>query len=539
MAIPELLTDEQVLDVMEAASRVGRWVSAVLTRMTGELVGRHPPGSRAAPPGAAEWAEADVSRWLPDQVAMALGISADQASNQMSVAKRFVEVLPETLDEWEAGRISERAALAIAELTAVLDDEQARAVQARVLPGALTASPTQLRARVRRAVTNVDPDGAQRRQRRSLSERRVTVQPGEDGTASLWVFGSAEQTEASYRSLDRLARSLGTEDPRTLAQRRSDLAHQLLQGTIAITDLSAVRSAVDEVLSGRTGDGRGPGAAVPATGATGVVATAIEAADAVAAASGATSVSGAIPDGGAPWRGSAGVSDEVVAAAVAEVLARKPDPNDVIGRRPLIKVVVPLDTLLGGDGSGEILGHGPISPLAARALAAGGVLQRLVVDPLSGTVLDHGRDTYRPPVGLRDFVHAREGDACRGPRCSRPLRDLDHFLPWGGDGVTADHNLHGLCVHHHKLKDVPGWQVISEPDGGLTWVSPDGRRTTTYPFDYSDFAGEDYPRSDQRLLDAMEAPGAGGVRSDVTTGDSRLRSEVTADDDDASDAPPF
>ncbi|NWJ70321.1 hypothetical protein HX744_07205 [Pseudonocardia sp. ICBG1122] len=44
------------------------------------------------------------------------------------------------------------------------------------------------------------------------------------------------------------------------------------------------------------------------------------------------------------------------------------------------------------------MGRGPVPADLARALAAGGVWQRLVTDPLSGTLLDVGRTRYRPPV---------------------------------------------------------------------------------------------------------------------------------------------
>lgn len=79
----------------------------------------------------------------------------------------------------------------------------------------------------------------------------------------------------------------------------------------------------------------------------------------------------------------------------------------MVGRRPLIQVVVPLNTLMGGAAPAELVGHGPIPADLARALAAGGVWQRLVTDPLSGTLLDVGRTRYRPPVAMADHVRAR------------------------------------------------------------------------------------------------------------------------------------
>src|SRR5699024_10256826 len=110
------------------------------------------------------------------------------------------------------------------------------------------------------------------------------------------------------------------------------------------------------------------------------------------------------------------------------------------GRRPEVRVVVPLDQLLpqarqsdqdgtvspdrahgqpnaGTEGDAEparatgpsgalavprLTGYGPITPTTARALAAGGTWRRLVTDPLSGQLLDLGHTRYRPSTALAD-----------------------------------------------------------------------------------------------------------------------------------------
>src|SRR5262249_16363841 len=73
-----------------------------------------------------------------------------------------------------------------------------------------------------------------------------------------------------------------------------------------------------------------------------------------------------------------------------------------------VQVTVPASTLMGlDDQPADLAGYGPIPADLARELAAEGTWRRLVTDPLSGTLLDFGRTTYRPPVGLPDFVRAR------------------------------------------------------------------------------------------------------------------------------------
>ena len=237
--------------------------------------------------------------------------------------------------------------------------------------------------------------------------------------ASLWLNGTAEQTEASWQSVDRLARALGVEDPRTLDQKRLDLAHGLLQGILSVTDLGSVQAAVGSVSAAA---GTGAGVAGGSEGASPAAGGAVPDPGAATAAGGATAVSGAaVGETGAeatvataadgPVTGpneATAVPSEVLVEAVARALQNKPDPNEVIGRKPLIHVVVALDTLMGGDRPAELVGHGPIPAPTARALAAGGVWKRLVVDPLSGALLDHGRTTYSPPDALDDFVRARK-----------------------------------------------------------------------------------------------------------------------------------
>ncbi|MEV1291288.1 DUF222 domain-containing protein [Pseudonocardia sp. NPDC049635] len=481
----ELLGDAQLLDVVEGAERLERWASALRTRMLAAFADRHPPGGSAPAPGADPGAAAPVGRWLPDEVALTLRVSLEEARCMLAGAVRFAQVLPATLAEWEAGRIDERKAEAIAHATSVLTDELAREVEARVLPGAATASRRLLQDRLRRAVARVDPQGAARRHERARADRRMSISRSDDGMASLWFSAAADQTEASWRSVDRLARSLGADDPRTLDQRRVDLAHQLLQGTVSITDLAAVRDAVCRVLAADAGAAGGGGGAAGPAGA-GLV----DRAGSVdgAAAFGAREAADTAASAGSSASLSASLSAEVLAEVVAQVLAARADPVPAIGRKPLVQVVVSLDTLLGGDRPGELVGHGPVPATTARALAAGGVWKRLVVDPLSGEVRDRGRSTYVPPEEMADLVRARDG-VCRGPLCSRPIRDLDHLVPWAEGGTTDVANLHGLCVHHHKLKDAPGWQVLAGVDGALTWISPCGRRETTRPHDYRPHLG--------------------------------------------------
>ena len=104
-------------------------------------------------------------------------------------------------------------------------------------------------------------------------------------------------------------------------------------------------------------------------------------------------------------------------------------------------------------------------------------IRRLVTDPLTGHLLDHGRRTYAIPDRLREFIVARDR-TCRFPGCARRADrcQIDHAQPWDDGGSTSPDNLGALCVRHHQLKTHAGWQIThSRPDGGCTWTSPHGR----------------------------------------------------------------
>jgi Domain of unknown function (DUF222) len=136
-------------------------------------------------------------------------------------------------------------------------------------------------------------------------------------------------------------------------------------------------------------------------------------------------------------------------------------------------------------------GHGPIPAAQARALAYGpdATWRRLLTDPADPTNLNLGRTTYRPPVGLADYIRARD-ITCLHPTCNRPARacQLDHNEPFGDPtgagpgGQTSAENLGTLCAYHHNLKTNGGWEWKREASTGESvWTAPTTKRTYTSP----------------------------------------------------------
>jgi hypothetical protein len=159
-----------------------------------------------------------------------------------------------------------------------------------------------------------------------------------------------------------------------------------------------------------------------------------------------------------------------------------------------VNVVVTAETLMETECEpGWVVGVGPLPAEEVQAMVAAGndtAWRRLLADPDSGYLTDVAERQYRPSAALDRAVRARDL-TCRFPGCRRSAvgerngTDLDHTIPWP-QGATSASNLAVLCRHHHRLKHSPGWQVSSEPDGRITWVTPGGRTIVTTPWEYLD-----------------------------------------------------
>ncbi|WP_164198994.1 HNH endonuclease signature motif containing protein [[Micrococcus luteus] ATCC 49442] len=145
-----------------------------------------------------------------------------------------------------------------------------------------------------------------------------------------------------------------------------------------------------------------------------------------------------------------------------------------------VLVTVPVFALMGLTDEPAILdGYGPIPPSMARALVANGAesFRRVLTDPRDGAPLEIGRESYRIPKALRQWLRLRDGK-CQFPGCSNPSLDneADHLKDWANGGSTGISNLAQLCPKHHRLKHARPWQPTEatkdEPPG---WISPTGR----------------------------------------------------------------
>lgn len=144
------------------------------------------------------------------------------------------------------------------------------------------------------------------------------------------------------------------------------------------------------------------------------------------------------------------------------------------GRAVHLNVTVPAATLAGtAELPGQIRGFGPITPDAARALAADATWRRLLTDPATGVLLDYSQTTYAPPQALRDHLIARD-TTCRFSTCdiTAERADIDHTNPASQGGPTSHTNGGPLHRRHHTSKTLHTWRLHQQQPGHYLWISP-------------------------------------------------------------------
>jgi hypothetical protein len=150
--------------------------------------------------------------------------------------------------------------------------------------------------------------------------------------------------------------------------------------------------------------------------------------------------------------------------------------------RPKMVIHAPLELLLGirDAGVAEIQGVGPVPAEVARRLACDANIDVLLEQP-DGTVLDQGRVRRHPTTAQRLEI-ARRDNGCRFPTC--PYCDfthVHHMVHWNDGGATDQNNLITLCGRHHRAVHELGWTMEGDPDGAVSFTSPQGRTVSSVP----------------------------------------------------------
>ena len=213
------LDPDAVLDALEECVRLERYVLARRVRLLAAF-----GAYRTNEPGRVSSRLPVLSSYAGDEVAPILDAAPLAAANELSSAVCAASCLPNTLHALESGVLSGRRYREIVTRARGLPAPLARELDAVVAgwnPGVLFQS---FRSRLGRWVHAHDVDRIEDHQRIIARDRRVEFTPDDDGAASLWAYGPADQLRALFNRLDTAARDRdrGSDDSRTLAQARFD-----------------------------------------------------------------------------------------------------------------------------------------------------------------------------------------------------------------------------------------------------------------------------------------------------------------------------
>ncbi len=386
-------------------------------------------------------------------------------------SRRLAADLPSVWEAFACGdldaeqvRVIDRAARRVAEpgTLAVIDDEVVDAAQVR--------TPKQLAVWLLRLIVRCEPLAFERRHRKALAERRVSVVQGVDGMG--YVTGEVSAADAAQIDalLAMVSRGLGAEDPRTDQQRRADLFADLLLGRLRLEDAGDGADLedgadVDDVRTWTTARTRRVRRPPPTIR-------------------------------GLKWDGLRWKKSTWTPVSLLGTRRERVDKNGdsttglyrAVRKRPRairIGVVVPLSSLLGADHTAaELADRSGLVPgevlraIIADAIGSDGGTQvlftRLLTDD-GGRLLDSTELGRHASARLAEAIKLRAG-TCRFPTCSVPAErcDLDHHEPWPS-GRTEASNLDPECRRHHRGKTF-AWQATVRDDGAVEWTLPDARR---------------------------------------------------------------
>jgi hypothetical protein len=170
--------------------------------------------------------------WAETEAAFALRWTHSRAVGQMTFADDVIDRLPELFAALDAGDLDVPKVRIIAEAVTGLDDEVARHIVDKVLDRASQQTTGELRSRVRRLVLAADPQRAEKRARREITQRRVQAFLNDNNLAALAGYELApHRVAAAMERLDAIARAAKSAgDSRRMDQLRADVFLDLLVG---------------------------------------------------------------------------------------------------------------------------------------------------------------------------------------------------------------------------------------------------------------------------------------------------------------------
>src|SRR4051795_12598876 len=206
------LTTLELPTYLRQCSRQLAWAASCLDTAVAELASRRDPDVAA---------DAEVSLALREPLRL--------AQTRIHRALRLRNLLPAFKRAFHRGDLSDYDVTQLVEATSCTDDPETLArVQESTLANLREQSGAQLRRYARRLLDRLDPRAANRRARAARAQADVTLQPGEDGMASIVTDQPVEDAMIVKAAVDAKAipaKQAG--DPRPIGVLRSEGLTQL------------------------------------------------------------------------------------------------------------------------------------------------------------------------------------------------------------------------------------------------------------------------------------------------------------------------
>jgi hypothetical protein len=176
---------------------------------------------------------AEAFEYASDEIRAALTLTRRAADTRLDYASDMVARLPQVLGLLDHGDIDWPKARVFVDGTAHLCVTEARSVLGQLADVAPKLTTGQLRARIRKLAVEVDPEESVKRYEQKLDERRLWIEPTDDGTANLFLLDiPLVDAQVIRNRVHRRLISLpkAQRGDRTVAQLRADIAVDLLKG---------------------------------------------------------------------------------------------------------------------------------------------------------------------------------------------------------------------------------------------------------------------------------------------------------------------
>jgi hypothetical protein len=467
------VSDDELIGVLCAWDRLGSHMTARMLAAITELRRRRPA---IDPPASGREAGPAGEDYLADEIAHALSESRRAADGLAAMAEALDGKLPGTMAALLDGTISPAKARIIANGTTLLDDDEARAVEARILDRAGRITPGSLRDAIARAVMEVAPDKARKRREHAAKTARVERWGEDSGNGAL---AGRELPPAQVLAMDQC-----------ITWWAGQLRNAGLEGDM---DQLRARALTDLVTGTDSRPGHhGPGAGLVPAGFAANVNLTVPLATTQGQADRPGDLAGFGPID--PWL----ARDLTRAAAAANpkttwCVTFTDQQGHATGHGCARPAPKNHGTRRKRDGPGfSFTPAGRDRPPGSYGtwtlrIPGNGPDLIVTIDPLTTENCDHRFESrgHDPGVKLRHLAQIRHA-TCTSPICRRPAStsDFEHNIPYESGGRTCLCNAGPKCRHDHRVKQHPRWKVDQLPDGSFTWTTPSGRTYTTEPTRY-------------------------------------------------------